>query len=80
MPFWKKTMTIRHLITDDTDFAAIVGLAQGVLDNQIYTGPRRNFIKAMELAETDPETALILVNQGMNQLYDWADMNYVWIN
>lgn len=77
---WKTTLKLRQLLTDKTDAEAIKALANGAIEAVKGTdAPISMFEKALKLADEDEEIALVIVNDAMNRLYDWADANRVWI-
>ena len=80
MQKWKQTIKLKHLLGPDTSPEAIKKLAQGALGAlQNTSAPCAGFEKALKLADEDEEVALLVVNDAMNTLYDWANANRVWI-
>ena len=81
MANWKKTIKLKHLLSDRRDAEAIKALANGALEalKDEPTAPIEHFKNALEMADMKPEVALLLVNGAMENLYDWADDNSVWI-
>lgn len=77
---WEKTITIKDLLTDNDDSEAIKLAADGITARLAGThAPTSRLIKAKEMADTDTETALLIFNDGLNRIYDWADDNRVWL-
>jgi hypothetical protein len=77
---WTKKIVLRHLLTGETSAEAIKALANGAIEAvKNSDAPIAMFKKALALADKDEEVALVVVNDAMNKLYDWADDNRVWV-
>lgn len=79
MPHWKQTISIKDLLTEEETPEAIKRAADGIIERLPKTAPTRRLVKARDLADSDPETALLLFNDGLSYVYDWADENRVWL-
>lgn len=79
MAQWRKTVRIRDLIVEDESPEAIIALADGII-KRLPDAPHDRLVKAKAMAHDDPETALLVVNAGLNDVYDWADYARVWLN
>lgn len=76
---WKRTVKIRDLLTDEETPEAIKNAADGIIA-RLPHAPTAKLAKARDMADADPETALLVFNDGMNRVYDWADANRVWLD
>lgn len=76
---WVKTISIKEFLTDDDDAEAIKTAAEGIMSRLPGDAPIGRLVKAAKMADEDPETALLVFNDGMNRIYDWADLNRVWL-
>lgn len=79
MSKWKKTINIKDLLTEEETPEAIKRAADGIIERLPSTAPTRRLVKARAMADSDPETALLLFNDGLGYVYDWADENRVWL-
>lgn len=79
MSRWIQTIKIKDLLSDADDAEAIKSAANGILSRVPTSAPTAKLAKARDMADEDPETALLVFNDGMNRLYDWADANRVWL-
>lgn len=75
-----RTLKVKHLLTEEVTAETVKTLAEGVIEITKHTDFRpSNFEKALKLIEVDVEAAGLMVNLAMDNLYDWADNNHVWI-
>ncbi len=79
MSKWKQTIKIKDLLSDDDDAATIKHAADELVSRLPASAPTARIVKAKELADADAETALLVFNDGLNRIYDWADANRVWL-
>lgn len=79
MSRWLQTINIKDLLTDDEDAETIKAAASGIISRVPKSAPTAKLAKAREMADEDAETALLVFNDGLNRLYDWADANRVWL-
>ena len=75
---WKRTVNIKDLLTEEETPEAIKAAANGIIE-RLPDAPTARLVKAREMADEDPETALLVFNDGLNRVYDWADENRVWL-
>lgn len=75
---WRKTVKIKDLLTDEETPEAIKAAADGIIQ-RLPGAPTSKLAKARDMADDDPETALLVFNDGLNRVYDWADANRVWL-
>ena len=80
MTRWTRTIQIRDLLTGDESAEAIKGAADGILSRLPSDVPTARIVKARDMADADPETALLVFNSGLDAVYDWADFNRVWLS
>lgn len=77
---WRQTLHLRQFLDDDTSGEGVKRAATGIIG---VLGDHHSqsikFKKALDFVETDAEVALLVFNDAMNQLYDWADNEKVWI-
>ncbi len=78
MAGWKRTVKIKHLLTDEETPEAIKKAADGII-SRLPDAPTAKLEKARDMADSDPETALLVFNDGLSRVYDWADANRVWL-
>ncbi len=78
MTRWKRKVEIRDLLTDEETPEAIIAASTGIIE-RLPDAPTSRIAKAMGMANDDPDTALILFNAGLNDVYDWADYSRVWL-
>lgn len=78
MAAWKRTVKIKHFLTDEETPEAIKRAADGII-KCLPGAPTAKLAKARDMADADPETALLIFNDGMNSIYDWADMERIWL-
>lgn len=79
---WTRTLQIKDLLTKETTSEAIVKAANGIYDRLPIDTPatvKEAFRKAVSYAEKDAEVGLMVFNDGMEKLYDWADDTGVWV-
>ena len=76
---WQRTVKIRDLLTDEETPEAIKKAADGIIE-RLPNAPTSRLKKARDMAEADPETALLVFNDGLNRVYDWADEHRVWLS
>ena len=79
MTRWTRTIQIRDLLTGDESAEAIKGAADGII-SRLPDAPTSRIAKARDMADDDPETALLVFNAGLDAVYDWADFNRVWLS
>ena len=80
MANWKRTLHIKHLLSEQTDSATIIAAATKIAEKAKPIGaPTAKFDKAITFAATDEDIALLVFDDAMNDLYDWADDNLVWV-
>ena len=79
MSHWKQTIKIRDLLTEDSSADAIKTAAAELVLRLPNSAPTSRLQKAQAMADSDPETALLVFNDGMSRIYDWADDNRVWL-
>lgn len=79
MAKWKQTIQIKDLLTEGTDAETIKTAADGIVSRLPSSAPTSRLIKAKEMADTDEETALLVFNDGLDRVYDWADDNRIWL-
>ena len=80
MPKWRRTIKFRDAIGEDTSPEGIDAAATRVMDRLAKTtAPVSRIEKARDMAADDPETALLVFNDGLNRIYDWADDQRVWL-
>ena len=77
---WQRTIKIKDLLDGDTSPEGIIRASDGIIDRLSGKGaPYARIEKARDMAKHDAETALLVFNDGMDRIYDWADDNRVWI-
>lgn len=79
MTKWERRIQLREFLGDDDSADGIKKSAEGILSRLPASAPTRQISKAKDMADEDPETALLVFNDGMDKIYDWADANRVWI-
>lgn len=79
MARWDTTIEIKDLLVEDESAEAIKNAADGIVSRLPAGAPTGRLIKAKDMADSDPETALLVFNDGLNRVYDWADANRVWL-
>lgn len=80
MSKWRKTINIKDAMSDDVSASGIKKAADTIMGRLSGSGaPYAKLEKARDMAGHDPETALLVFNDGMDRLYDWADDNSVWL-
>jgi len=79
MTHWNRTIQIRDLLTGDDDADAIKRVADGLI-SRLPDAPMDRISKARNMADEDAETALLVLNSGLDAIYDWADFNRVWLS
>lgn len=78
---WKRTIEIRDVLTDDTSAESIIHASTTIIERlKGTTAPVARLEKAKETASTDPETALLVFNDALDRVYDWADEHRVWLS
>lgn len=75
---WRKKVNIKDLLTEEETPEAIKRAAAGIIE-RLPTAPATALRKASEMADEDPETALLLFNAGLDTVYDWADRERIWL-
>lgn len=75
---WKATVNIKDVLTDEETPEAIKRAADAII-KRLPGAPHRLIMKARGMANEDPETALLVFNEGLNRVYDWADQNRIWL-
>ena len=80
MARWLKKVQIRDLLTEGQDAETIKTAADGIIARLPSEAPTSRLTKAKNIADQDPETALLVFNDGMNRIYDWADERRVWLS
>jgi hypothetical protein len=75
---WKQRVKIKDLLTEEETPEAIKRAADGIIQ-RLPWAPTNRLAKARDMADADPETALLVFNDGLNRVYDWADANRVWL-
>jgi len=78
MTKWARTIRIKDLISEDADADAIKKAATGIAERLPSSAPTGRLLKAAEMADDDPEIALLVFNNGLDRIYDWADYAGVW--
>lgn len=76
---WKRTVKIKDLLTDEKTPEAIKNAAEGIIQ-RLPSAPTTKLAKARDMADADPETALLVFNDGLSRVYDWADANRIWLD
>lgn len=76
---WRKTINIKEFLGDDTSPKGIKMAAEGIIPRLDHTFPTDRLQKAADMADADPETALLVFNDGLDRIYDWADRNRIWL-
>ena len=78
---WKSTLQIKDLLTEETTSEAIIRAANGIYDRlpPQARSIKEDFRKAVSYAEKDAEVGLMVFNDAMEKLYDWADDTGVWV-
>ena len=79
MTRWTRKVQIRDLLTDDESAEAIKAVANAII-SRLPDAPTSRIAKARDMADEDPETALLVFNAGLDAVYDWADFNRVWLS
>jgi len=79
MTHWTRTIQIRDLLTGEEDSEAIKRVADGLI-SRLPDAPMDRISKARSMADEDPEVALLVLNRGLDAIYDWADFNRVWLS
>lgn len=77
---WKVKVKIKDLFGSEGGAEAIKSAAEGIVSRLPAGAPTSQLIKARDMADADPETALLVFNDGMSRIYDWADANRVWLS
>ncbi len=72
-------MKIKDLLGEEETPEAIKAAADGIIQ-RLPGAPTSRLAKAREMADSDPETALLVFNDGLNRVYDWADSNRIWLD
>lgn len=80
MSRWVREIKIKDLLLEKKDAETIKAAANGLIDRLPEDAPTHRVKKALELADDDPETALLVLNDGLSRIYDWADANGVWMD
>lgn len=83
MTKWKQTISINEHLSDDVSAEGIKRAAAGVtcaIKAASADAPIAGLQKASEMADEDSKTALLVFNDALHQLYDWADWNRVWLD
>jgi len=75
---WNRTVNIKDLLSAEETPEAIKAAADGIIE-RLPDAPTKQLAKARDMADADPETALLVFNDGLNRVYDWADANRVWL-
>jgi hypothetical protein len=76
---WKRTLNIKQYLTEAETPEAIKAAADGIIGTLPTSAPTSRLAKARDMADDDLETALLVFNDGMDRVYDWADANRVWL-
>lgn len=77
---WLKNISIRDLITEDESAETIVSVADGLYKRLSGHGAPLDFVMlAKEKAFIETKVALVVLNEGLEEIYDWADENSVWL-
>jgi hypothetical protein len=79
---WRKTVKIKDLLTDDETPEAIKAAATGIR-KRLPGAPDallRKMSKARDMADADPETALLVFNDALSGIYSWADAERIWLS
>lgn len=82
MSKWKQTINIKQHLSGDVSAEGIKKAATAITSEVAAvtsTAPMIRFVAAYDMADADPETALLVFNDAMDRLYDWADDNRVWL-
>lgn len=79
MARWLQTIKIKDLLGSEEGPDAIIAAADGIKSRLPEGAPVSQLTKARDMANVDPETALLVFNDGMDRIYDWADRNRVWL-
>lgn len=77
---WTKTIKLKDAIGEDVSGDGILKASSEVMRRLTGTGaPCAKIERARDMAKHDPETALLVFNDGLDRIYDWADDNRVWL-
>ena len=80
MAKWTRTIKIKDALSNDTSADGIRAASSTIMSRLKGAGaPLARVEKARDIAAHDPETALLVFNEGLNKIYDWADENRVWL-
>lgn len=79
MAAWSRTINIKQFLSNGEDAEAIKSAADGIVKVLPADAPYERLIKAKQMADDDPETALLIFNSGLDLIYDWADAHRVWL-
>ena len=77
---WTRTIEIKDCLTGDVSAEGIKTAAETILSRLPSNAHSRLLKKARDMAADDPETALLVFNDGLDRIYDWADQNRVWLS
>lgn len=76
---WTRTINIKQHLTEDVSAAGIKSAAAAISAALPKSAWKSGLQKAADMADSDPETALLVFNDGLDRVYDWADANRVWL-
>lgn len=80
MSKWRKRISLKDALSGDISAEGIIAASNTIMDRLRGSGaPYAKIEKARDMAGYDPETALLVFNDGMDRIYDWADESRVWI-
>lgn len=81
MSKWRKTIKIKDALNGDVSSQGIIKAADTIMSRLAGSGaPFMKIEKAKDMACHDPETALLVFDDGMDRIYDWADEERVWLS
>jgi len=81
MANWLRVLAIKDLISDDDSSIGAVRLAKRISKRlKLIDSPEiKSLIDYFDKIKKSDADPLAEVNEGLKRLYDWADLNRVWI-
>ena len=84
MAIWRKTVNIKDLLTDDESPEEVVRIAGELTSRLEKAFPHPDYdlediIEEFKDIEVTDKRPVVLFNDTLSRLYDWADAERVWL-